>query len=69
MKKFIVMLVILAGSLLAGCSTPVDTGSERWTRMRNISVIQTKQFNDDLDYLFLLERSSSLSEWHARVGR
>lgn len=71
MKKFMIMLVVLvAGSILmSGCATLVDSPAEQRALARNVPNIQSKQFVDDWNYLWLYERSSSLSEWHPYVGR
>ncbi len=70
MKKLIIMLVILAagGFLMSGCETLVYTPQEHTTMQQNAWKIQGLQLTDDWDYLWLCERSSSLSEWHAHVG-
>ena len=70
--KMIAVLLLLSvclGTVLAGCAGTVDSGSDRARRYWEITKIQSRQFNDDLDYLLLYERNSRLTEYHARVGK
>jgi hypothetical protein len=46
-----------------------DTKSERWARYNLIRDIEDRQFQDDFDTIFLLDRNSYLSQWHAGVRR
>ena len=71
MKKMAILLLlcICLQAVLAGCAGTIETGSERLRRYWEITELQSKQFNDDLDYLLLYERNSRLSEYHARVGQ
>lgn len=71
MKKTTILLLLCMGLgiVLAGCSGTIDSGSDRCRRYWQITELQARQFNDDLDYLLLYEQSSRLTEYHARVGR
>ena len=71
MKKLVILLLlsICLGTVLAGCAGTIDTGPERLRRYWEITEIQGRQFNDDLDYLLLYERSSRLTEYHGRAGQ
>jgi len=67
MKKFLLWLVLCLGSLLAGCGT-LDSYSEREQRYNSWGDLNARQFVDDWDYFWLVERNSRLSQWHAYIG-
>jgi len=71
MKKITAMLLacLCLGSMMVGCSGTISSPGDRARRYWLITEVQSKQFNDDLDYLLLMERNSRLSEYHARVGK
>jgi len=47
----------------------VDTKLEREMRISLIHDIQSRQAQDDIDYIWLLDRNSYMSQWHPAVGR
>jgi hypothetical protein len=47
----------------------VDTKSERWARYNLSRDIEDREFQDDFDVLFLLDRNSYLTQWHPSTGR
>ena len=47
----------------------LNNKQERHARMSLINDIQARQLQDDWDYIWLYDRSSHLSRWHARAGR
>ena len=47
----------------------VDSKLERDMRISLIYDIETRQARDDIDYIWLLDRNSYLSQWHAAVAR
>jgi excinuclease UvrABC helicase subunit UvrB len=69
MSKFgiTLVLVLLAVVCISGCSTP-ETYSERVFRISQSQQLDMRMIIDDFDYVFLLERNSSLSKWHQRLG-
>jgi len=71
MKKIAALLLacLCLGSVMVGCDGTISTAGDRARRYWLITEVQNRQFNDDLDYLLLMERSSGLSEYHARVGK
>ena len=71
MKKIAVLFLacLCLGSVMVGCDGTIDTASGRFRRWSLIGKVESRQFNDDLDYLLLHERSSRLSEYHARAGK
>lgn len=71
MRKTVILLLLCMGLgiVLAGCSGTIDSGGDRARRYWQITELQARQFNDDLDYLLLYERNSRLSEYHSRVGQ
>ena len=67
--SILLVLCILACIVVSGCSGTVDSGAERWRRVQQIWDIERRQFMDDSDNFWLLDRSSRMSRWHSRVGR
>lgn len=68
MKKVAMALVLLVGTLVTGCSTLVETAPERSGRIAMQNKFQMKMAVEDWDYLWLMERSSRLTQWHPTVG-
>ncbi len=50
-------------------ATLVDTKEERALRLSMMEDIQSRQAQDDWDYLWLVDKSSTLSQWHASTKR
>jgi hypothetical protein len=69
MKKLAVMLVVVAASLLTGCTGMVDSPRDRYVRYRNINELRQRMLVDDWDYLWLMEQNEELSPYHAKIGR
>lgn len=67
MKKLAVMLVLMAGTFMSGC-TLTETASERHRRILPQKDIEARQFVEDWDYFWLQERNSQLTQWHPYVG-
>ena len=69
MKKALIWLVLAVAVFGAsGCSTPVMSGGDRWRTYKSITVMQWKMLNEDWDYLWLMERSTMLTQWHPHIG-
>ena len=82
MKTLVFALVVcIVGSVLSGCtscntfgdnsalvSSPVDNCPERTHRHSNIADLQTRMLVEDWDKLWLLDRSTKLTYWHAFYG-
>jgi hypothetical protein len=47
----------------------LDSKSERWDRLNLIRDIEDREFRDDLDMIFMVDRSSKLTYWHPGVYR
>jgi len=69
MKKFWIVLILLAQIVLSGCHGLVDDYSARKRRIHEISDLQWRMLVDDSDYFWLLDRSSTLTQWHPHVGQ
>jgi len=69
MKKLCVALALLVGSFLCGCAGLTETYPERSRRVSQLSAMQMQMAVDDFDYIMLLDRSSSLTQYHPHVGR
>lgn len=67
MKKFLLVLVVLAAAFFAGC-TPTETFQERNRRICEITDINLRMAVEDWDHIWLYDRSSQLSQWHPHVG-
>ncbi|MBT3200469.1 MAG: hypothetical protein HN350_11180 [Phycisphaerales bacterium] len=69
MKKFGITLVLalVAMVCVSGCTTP-ETKTERDFRLSRQFEMDRRSFVDDSDYFWLINRSSSLTPWHKRVG-
>ncbi len=71
MKKLILLLILVVGPVLAGCSNNsgmVDSSEERNRRLSAVSDINERQVVDDWDEFWLYDQNIKLSEWQAFVG-
>lgn len=70
MKKLLLLmlLVVCAATVLSGCNGMVDSWEERNIRTQQGLDIMARQAVDDVDYLFLNDRSMRLTPWQVRVG-
>lgn len=69
MKTALVAVILILGSLLAGCcGNLIETPKERERRICLQTELQFKMLVDDWDYLWLQERASRLTQWHPYVG-
>ena len=64
MKKLLAMLIICLVTLLAGC-TIAETSEQRNRRLTHITNRQMRMLIEDWDYVWLYDRSTKLSPWHA----
>lgn len=75
MKKLLIMAVLLTGAFAIGCKEEAAlsvsggrgvayTQEERIRRIEMIADIQERMIQDDWDMIWLMDRSSALSEWH-----
>ena len=63
------LLVLLALVSVSGClRTTPDTYSERNFRTTHSWVLDSRMMVDDFDYIMLLNRNSTLSQYHQRLG-
>ena len=67
MKKLLIGLVLLLGSMAISC-TPTETASEHHRRLLLTGDIQMRSAVDDWDSFWLCERASRLTRWHVRYG-
>ena len=63
--KTIVCAMALAGLLvpLAGCETLTDTAPENQVRVEHAAIMDLRQVNNDLEYMFYLDRPVWLSRY------
>ena len=67
MKKLLAALLLAVVGFGAGC-TVVESPREHYRRLAQQRELQGRMLVEDLDYILLLDRSSSLSQWHAHIG-
>lgn len=69
MKKAVIVLLVLLGSLLSGCGTLVEPNYPDRLRRQKLQLnLQQMMMNEDIDALLLLERNTHLTQWHPYVG-
>jgi hypothetical protein len=70
MKKVLILTLLLAfaGSFLGGCAGLGETTEANWNKKEMIFRSQNHMFWDDVDTFLLLDKSSSLTPEHFRVG-
>ena len=61
------VLVLLAMVFVSGCSTP-ETSQERSWRIAQSWQLDHRMMIDDFDYIMLINRNSTLSQFHQRMG-
>lgn len=63
--KTLMLTMALAGMMLplAGCETLTDTKAENEVRVRHAMAMDLKQVNNDLQYIFYLDRPVWLSRY------
>ena len=67
MKKFLLLLVLLAGGMVVGC-TPTETWGERNQRINRVCEMNLREMNEDFDRIWLLERNENDNQWNPHVG-
>jgi hypothetical protein len=67
MKKLLLLLAILAGGMVVGC-TPTETWAERNHRINTVVEMNLREFNEDSDRLWLVERNENDNIWNPHVG-
>ena len=72
MKKpcivLLLALVMFLGGVLSGCSGLIDSHADRRRRMKAIWDINMRALVDDVDYLLLIDKPTTLTEYHTDVG-
>jgi hypothetical protein len=67
MKTFLLLLALLAGSMVVGC-TPTETVDERNHRINTVMEMNLREMNEDFDRIWLLERNERDNQWNPHVG-
>ena len=69
MNKFCIplVLVVLVMVFVSGCTTP-ETAQERSWRIAQSWEVDRRMLMDDFDYLLLIDKNCSLSQFHQRFG-
>ena len=72
MKKFCIplVLVLLAMVFVSGCTPPntAETGEQRSWRIVQGWKLDQLMLADDLDYIWLINKNCTLSQYHQRLG-
>jgi len=66
MKKFLGLLIVLAGLFLTGCGLTNKSYAQRERRYRNITDLQARMIVDDFDTFWLADRPTYLTYWYVR---
>ena len=61
------VLVLLAMVFVSGCTTP-ETPTERSWRIAQGWKLERRMLMDDFDYMMLINKNSTLSQYHQRLG-
>ncbi|MBL7218513.1 MAG: hypothetical protein ISS69_00225 [Phycisphaerae bacterium] len=66
----LLVLVLLAMVFVSGCLGPNtgETGQERSWRITQGWKLDRRMLADDWDYIMLINKNSTLSQWHQRMG-
>jgi len=67
MKTCLMLLILLAGSIIFGC-TPTETWGERNRRINRVVEMNWREFNEDSDRLWMVERNQKDTLWGGHVG-
>jgi hypothetical protein len=71
MKKFFLILLLVIGPVLAGCSNNtgmVADSEERNRRLSAVHDIDERQLVDDWDEFWLFDQNLKLTDWHVFIG-
>lgn len=67
MKSLFVLIVLCVAVWLGGCGPGLaDTEHQRKLRHKHIADVGSRQFVDDWDHFWLMDRPSRLTYWHVR---
>ena len=61
------VLVLLAMVFVSGCTTPETFQEASWRRDQSW-LLDSRMTMDDFEYVMLINRNSSLSQFHQRMG-
>lgn len=67
MRKLLIVLLALVGTLASGC-TLTETAGERHRRIWNIYQLQARMAVEDFDYILLQDKVAMTTPWHVREG-
>jgi hypothetical protein len=67
MKTFLLLLALLAGGMVVGC-TPTETAAERNHRINSVWEMDLREMNEDWDRIWLLERNEKDNQWAPHAG-
>jgi hypothetical protein len=71
MKRFFLILLLVLGPVLAGCSNNagmVNSPEERNRRLSAIYDTNERQFVDDWDEFWLFDQNLKLTQWQVFIG-
>ena len=68
MRRVLMAIVVLCvGVCLTGCQTMTRTKEQQIRKYSRMSEINRRLFVEDVDAIFLMDKSTQLSHWHMRT--
>ncbi len=68
MRRVLMAIVVLCvGFCLTGCETMTRTKEQQIRKYSRMSDINRRLLAEDIDAIFLLDRSTQLTRWHMRT--
>ena len=67
LRAMVVSLLVVVGVFLAGCQTMTHDKEQQIRKYSRIADVNRRLFNEDIHTIFLLDKPSSLTSWHAYV--
>ena len=67
MKKLLMSVVLLAGAMMAGC-TSAESAREHFDRYDLQAQIESRRLVDDWDSFWLIDRTCQANRWNTRLG-
>ncbi|MCJ7544865.1 MAG: hypothetical protein MUP47_09960 [Phycisphaerae bacterium] len=68
MKGTLIAAILCVVGFLVGC-TMSESADEHNRRLRQQAALQMRMLVEDVDAVLLLDRSSSLTDWHTRISK
>lgn len=66
-RILIAMVVLCVGFCLTGCQTMVSTKEQQIQKYSRMSDINRRLLAEDIDAIFMLDKSTQLTSWHMQT--